>query len=215
MKVIIGVQSSLENPYDKFLKVQKETWGKSDIKTIWFYAGPETIQTYDELMVRCSTAYDMQHWKLKLALEQLINLSWDLIFITHSSSYVNIELLKKMADTLPIEKCYAGSLVNNSFLSGSGFWLSRDVANILINQLNDIPIVKSDVMISELIASKGVKLINLPRFDYEAMNYPEQVKNYYHIRFNNLSPRGNQPQNIEERMKDVERMKKVHEYLTQ
>jgi hypothetical protein len=140
MKILILVLSCLENPFDLLMKKQQETWDSipnENIKTIYYYGNgggfKKINETIYEYGAESSDEYEFMHWKFFLLLKEIINDDWDYIFRTNSSSYVDKENLLKFAKTLPKEKCYCGINVDHFYASGCGFFLSRDVVEVLLN----------------------------------------------------------------------------------
>lgn len=217
LKVAIIVQSSTHAPYDAFMKAQKETWANVSCKNV-------TVQFYTAEMYGIPATYDMQHWKTKHAIDYFFhgNIEFDFIFNTHSSSYINKKLLIEQAKKLPLKGCFAGSsglshpttLETKNFVSGSGHFWSRDVADKVRNIFTKEPCIPSDVMLSRKLQEAGV-IINpmLKRLDYNVHNTPKDAEGHYHIRFNNKPTVGDRVQDISERNLDIQRMREVHKHL--
>jgi hypothetical protein len=139
MKILILVLSCLDKPFDLLMKRQQETWDSipnENIKTIYYYGNGGGFKKINENIfeygAESSDEYEFMHWKFYLLLKEIINDDWDYIFRTNSSSYVDKENLLKFAETLPKEKCYCG-IIEQFYSSGCGFFLSKDVANTLLN----------------------------------------------------------------------------------
>jgi hypothetical protein len=183
MKILILVQACDDQPYSDLQKAQESTWNSINVKgvkTLYFLGGKETKLRGNKLYVECSEAYNMMHWRCKLALDYTWTMKWDYIFRTNASSYVDKNLLLEFAHTLNKENVYCG-INGGGFASGSGFFLSRDAAWILRNELTDQPHGAEDVAIGETLNRNYIKVTpGAQRFDY----YPikPSIPKVYHYR---------------------------------
>ena len=184
MKILILVLSCLEKPFDLLMKKQQETWDSipnKDIKTIYYYGNGGGFKKINENTyeygAESSDEYEFMHWKFYLLLKEIINDDWDYIFRTNSSSYVDKENLLKFAETLPKEKCYCG-ILNNFYASGCGFFLSRDVVEVLLNsnyssdkqEYEDMYIGEKLVYHNEIGVTPGATRADLDKGDFGNSN---------------------------------------------
>lgn len=197
MRIIILVLSSLKTPYDQLMKAQQRTWDNVEVEgveTVYYYGvpvgenhpgiffkmklrGKSMMLNVDE-----SDEYNMMHWKLKITLDYINTGRWpyDFIFRTNSSSYVDKQMLKEFAETLPKEKCYCG-ISGEGFASGSGFFLSPDCAEILRNELTIDPHGAEDVLCGSILAKHGVGVTpGAQRFIFN--NPDDAFPDVYHYR---------------------------------
>ncbi len=218
MKILVLVGSSTIPPYDEFMKVQKETWAtvKNEHIETWFYYADEQSKRLDfqTFTTKCNPDFNYSHWRFKLALDFVWKWDWDIIFRCHSSSYVNVDMLYEAVKDLPTTGLYTGRLVGGEGLgliewrnamvkqicvSGAGILLSRDVADILRNNLNeDEDLAEDDVLIGRLLQLHGIQRqeLGIDRVDIESM---ADYSLNFHYRF-----RTNDRQN------DIENMRLVH-----
>lgn len=135
------------------MQTQIATWACSKVegvRVVFYLGGSQTLEFDDPVLhLPCPDDYPEMHWKFKLALEFVQNWSWDFIFRTNASAYIDLQTLKNFASTLPREKCYCGihgPTSNAKFLhvNGAGIFLSRDVAMIVKDglQFNQTPHVE-------------------------------------------------------------------------
>lgn len=226
MKILIMVLSYNEPPFDKLMNIQKQTWASiathdfitdNNTPTI-FYHGTENkteepLWFYDgTLQVPLTDNYYLMAGKFKYALEYATNHNWefDLIFRTNSSSYVNKKVLLEFSETLPKEKLYSGWTFEDSnddkglCVSGAGIWLSRDTAEILMNQIDPEKEIEEDVEIGRILRRNGITAIDdKSRFDIP-LHFGIVPFDRYHYRCKSG------PAN---RIADIGNMKKLHHLL--
>lgn len=184
MKILILVLSCRRSPYDVLLDVQRRTWDRLSVE------GVETRYYFGE-------GFDSLPERLKSALDEVAGESWDFLFRTNSSSYVDKRRLVEFAGTLPRERCYCGvdgyrradaGVVSDVplqgggtatapwFASGSGFFVSRDCVEILRREISveaeRVPDVVSvggeDVVVGRVMKRFGVRSTLGRRYDYWA-----------------------------------------------
>lgn len=229
-KILIMVLSYNQPPFDELMRAQKETWdsiNQPGVTTLYYrgidippgpvskapiYFGERIYSWSEELVCACTDKYYYMAAKFSLALNwALADISWDLIFRTNSSSYVNKKRLVEFAATLPREKLYAGkTLVDlNDFsgiaISGAGIWLSRDTAEILQKEIDPEFEQEEDIYCGRILRKHGiVPIADESRFDYpegmEGRHYTDA--DVYHIRFK-----------TGDRKKDADNMRLVHKSI--
>jgi hypothetical protein len=225
MKLLIMVLSYTNPPYADLMQTQLGTWASildirftDRILQLFYhggYSGLEPKYYYDgTLELPCTDEYYKMAGKFKLALEFVNNNGWeyDLIFRTNSSSYVNKEELLKFAEKLPLEKCYAGWTFVDSedfgglCVSGAGIWLSRDCAEILMNEIDLEKEIEEDVYIGRILRKHGIEAIDdKSRVDIDSVRpYDEIPLNRFHYRFKGIHG---------DRLKDAENMRKIHQLI--
>lgn len=107
------------------------------------------------------------------------------ILRTNISSFFIIDNLVNINKSLPDSNIYAG-VSASTFVSGAGFWLSRDNVNYILNNkvLINYNIIWDDVAIGDLL--KTFKKTDLPRYDiYDNIKVDstlDSMQNHYHIR---------------------------------
>ena len=128
---------------------------------------------------------------------------YDYIIRTNLSSLWNFRALLNYLPTLPKEKVYAGIIgkykhAENFYISGSGFIMSPDVAQLLLAhraQCNETNIV-DDVDIGNVLTKLGVPLLLGRRTDFYSMNMYDKYKyddTVYHYRVNSETQRYVEP----------------------
>jgi len=82
------------------------------------------------------------------------NYTYDYLVRTNISSFWNIHNLYKMALGFPLHNCLTGVVVSNTFISGTGIIMSKDVCETLAVQPLNQTIQCDDVYISAVLKSK-------------------------------------------------------------
>lgn len=226
VKILILVLSYNSPPFDLLMKTQQQTFDSIDnveTQTIYYYGGlnngkefeinllPPIIENNSfELCLNCTDKYYYMSEKFKRALQFISDWDYDLIFRTNSSSYVSKKKLVEVAATLPTEKLYCGWTMEDSnfdggaVCSGAGFFLSRDCAEILRNQIDPTEEREEDILCGRALRKNGIVAIDdKSRFDYpQGLVNSRSIHDAYHIRFKT----GN-------RLQDAENMKSVHQQI--
>lgn len=107
------------------------------------------------------------------------------ILRTNLSSFFILDNLLNIHKSLSDSNIYAG-VCAPTFVSGSGFWLSRDNVNYILEHkaLINYNIIWDDVAIGDLL--KNLNKTDLPRYDiYENINIEnslDSIQKHYHIR---------------------------------
>lgn len=192
MKILILVLSSKKEPFFSLMKKQQQTWDSiyyPNVETIYYY-GDNVENTIEiskwahELILNTSDEYKMMHWKFFLTLEKIINRDWDFVFRTNSSSYIDKANLLEFANRLPKNGCYCGVEIEN-YASGAGFFISKDVVNILLSSnFTNNEIEWEDKYIGKILYENKVKFSSESmRFDVNDNNINEiNNSNHYHYR---------------------------------
>lgn len=122
------------------------------------------------------------------------------IIRTNLSSFFIVENILKISENLNDNNIYAGvngiqPAQNIPFVSGSGFWLSRDIVNIILNNKNKLnKNLVDDVSIGDLLSN--INKSKLDRYDltngieiFDKKKLIEDIieKEHYHIRINSIN----------------------------
>lgn len=221
MKILILVLSYNEGVFADFMKAQQETWGNTSCRGVdvcYYYGGNEskhtlqmfinsddTINHAGLMQINCADDYEMMHWKFKLALDAIDYRQYDLIFRTNSCSYIDKERLLKVAETLPLEKCYAG-YHNGSYISGAGIFFSPDVLDIIKAELTEDPHGAEDVLYGEMLNGRVEMIAENSRVDATVEGVGEFPDTTYHWRFKTSNDH-------KDRYRDIANMYRLHNQL--
>ena len=175
-KLLIGVLSTKTTSSSiTGVEDSKLTWASKDYPdtTIQFYHGITNNTDYDDLDVVVNVNENPKNILLKTIeyFKYTLQFEYDYLYRINSSSYIHIDKLKKYLNDKPKDKFLAcvrnfQLQIQKSFPSGSGYILSRDLVEEIVN--NDIEyVIEDDVSIGLFLNSLGVKYNIVPRGNYE------------------------------------------------
>jgi hypothetical protein len=129
--------------------------------------------------------------KIKAMIHIKSKYKFDYIINTNLSSFWNIPTLLSLYNNIPRNNFFGGHVIFNSFISGTGIIISKDLLPILltINAYNFKD--NEDVTISQFMKSKNIPIFHLDQSNHYKLNYQildENVTdiNSPHHRNNNL-----------------------------
>ena len=200
MKILILVLSCNDNGiYSKFFESQKNTWDSIDVEgveTFYFFGDHDKNEIIDnKILVDVKEVFVDPHGKsiatnagLKTlkTFELIQNMEFDYVFRTNSSSYIDKKLLHNYIVNKPITEYYSGVIGHHGnivFASGSGFFLSKDLIKLLVDNKEkwDHTLI-DDVLIGSLLKNFNISPQPNPRFDVVDSNIPSE---YFHYRLKN------------------------------
>jgi hypothetical protein len=212
-EIIILVISSRSEIYDNLINVYWKNLisyikkHNHKIKVCMIYGKDITtddlnIDNDDKLILNTSESYIPGILLKTLSAFKYIedNYEYKHIFRTNLSSFLIIENLIKVSENLDNENVYAGVVGNTNncqFVSGAGFWLSKDNILYILTNINSIDkSLIDDVSIGKILGEK--KKILLKRYDItNDINVIDKEKllnniildGHYHIRIKNVKNR--------------------------
>lgn len=156
MNVLIMVLSSKKPPYDMLEQAQRETWDSVNVEGVstYYYYGND---------------YNMMHHAFKLALQEVWDKNWDVIFRTNSSTYVRKDRIKKYVESIDLSGSLYSGFSTGEMISGTGILLNRNTASILLHELDEYPSPSEDCLIGSILIKHGV--------------YPKQALTRKHYNF--------------------------------
>ena len=192
MNLVVLVLDSFTQNSIRNSKIQKSTWVKdvSNYCEVLFYKGGlETIRSGHDLLLNCSDTYSDMGIKTLKAFEWVdSNLSYDYIFRTNTSSYVNyknlINYLKKIQEE-SIDYCgYIGDYDGIEYVSGSGIILSEHAIKSIIRYKSELDTeIVEDVAFGKLLKLNEISPIKGKRKDIESHKDIRNIdSDEYHIR---------------------------------
>jgi len=207
MKILILVLSFDDcSIYTDFYKTQKDTWDSivvDGVETYYYFGnntknhlvGNNIYTNVTESLMNCGN-------KSIEAFKIIVDMDFDFVFRTNSSSYIDKLLLKKHLENKPKNNFYSGVIGDHfgiQFCSGSGFVLSKDLVQLLIQNENSLNFnLIDDVCFGQFLSSKNISLINSYRFDI-TQEVREIDLNFFHYRLK-----------TKDRQKDINNMKLIH-----
>lgn len=190
MKILILVLSYDDSGiYTEFYKTQKQTWDSlhvDEVETYYYFGnnlqnqliGNNIYTDVTESLINCGK-------KSIEAFKIVLDMDFDFVFRTNSSSYVDKLLLKKHLENKPRNNFYSGVVGNHfgiPFCSGSGFVLTKDLVQLLVENESNLNFdLIDDVCFGEFISSKNIPLIDSHRFDI-IQNVQDIDLGFFHYR---------------------------------
>lgn len=206
-KILVCVLSLEEEPYISLEKTIRETWASKlhpDVGVVYYYGESNEIKMVDDKFYSNTPEglYNIGYKTLNLFDYALNNMEFDYIFRTNSSSYVNIEKLLDFIMDKPKENFYSGVIGNYggiNFASGSGYFISRNLVDLVVEQKNrwDHRLI-DDVSLGKLMLENNIKVYRGKRVNLSVMD--NIIPEGYHYRIKHPSNRNN----------DIIMMKKIH-----
>lgn len=207
MKILILVLSFADKGiYSKFFETQRKTWDSEfveGVETFYYFGNHNSNEIIEEkILLDIEESYYNCGYKLLKSLKLIENKNFDFLLRTNSSSYIDKKLLKIFLENKPKNNFYSGVVGNFNgikFASGSGFILSKDVVNLLIENENIFNHrLIDDVAVGDVLKKFNIFPVNQPRFDccnQEAVINDETPMNFFHYRLKG-----------QERVKDIQNM---------
>ena len=189
MNLVVLVLDSFTQNSIRNSKIQKSTWVKdfSNHSEVLFYkGGSETFKSGHDLLLNCSDTYSDMGIKTLKAFEWVdSNLSYDYIFRTNTSSYVNcknlIHYLKKIREEGSDYCGYIGNYDGIEYVSGSGIILSEHAIKSIIRYKSELDTdIVEDVAFGKLLKLNDILPIKGKRKDIEShKDIRNIVENFY------------------------------------
>ena len=198
LRTLVLVLGCRAAPYPRLIETIEETWASVEVETVavlFYYGG-------DESGVRGRSLYlpvpdDLAHVgeKTIAAFDHVLeHRDFDLVFRTNCSSYVDLPNLREFVRARGrAERFYCGHLGTHDavgFASGSGYFLSRDLVRIAVEQQTawDHSLV-DDVALGALLARRGIRPEPAPRHDFGSVSEVNSVDtSQFHFRCRTDSP---------------------------
>ena len=209
--LIILVISCYEEQYQMLEKAIRDTWGNhinKEVNILYCYTEnrQKTAQIGDNIFCNSGAEYLMNIGSKTISALEFIekNFEYNFVFRTNLSSYVDVDMLNEISKQYISNKKLIKGVIGNyygiRFTSGSGYLISRDnVQEIINNQHLWNHNYIDDVSLGILMNTLGADFVSGERFDVTNDTHAIPT-NYYHYRVKN---EGN-------RKIDVLRLKKIH-----
>lgn len=161
MKLLILVLACDNSPFKEINDCQKSTWDSVEVPDVetWFYYGNNNNEyrlSGKNIYCPCSDEYNMMHWRMKLAIDYLWDRPWDYIFRTNTSTYVRKDRIKNYIEKLGNKKKIYEGVPGGGYISGTGILMSRDVVDVLKNNIDIYPTDSEDAYIGVTLARCGI-----------------------------------------------------------
>jgi len=237
MKVLILVQSidlKSKPEYTSLRKAQEDTWDSiphPNVDVIYYMPGmvPDMLQG-NVLHIACDTGWQFMFFNLAKAMRHMLkhDQSWDYIFKTDNSTYIDKAKLHEILLTKPRERYYGGMIYpfmaptqTQQFMWGDGYALSRDMVGHIVHKYNAAPLKgkqEDDIVVAQLmqgVADWDPSLkIDIPMLNN---NQIELGHHAYRCRIDHIghSPAAVHYPNLNEIINnDISMMNKIHNLIT-
>jgi hypothetical protein len=191
MKILIIVLSYNDSGgiYSKFYQSQKETWDSENVdgvQTLYLFGDNKTNEIVDDkiLVDVVENGTNICGYKTLKAFDLIKNFDFDFVFRTNSSSYVDKKKLINFITDKNKHNHYSGFLGEHNgiiFASGSGFFISKDLINLVLDN-SDIwnHELIDDVAIADVLKKHKIFPTENPRLDVHSLN--NLPNNHFHYR---------------------------------
>jgi hypothetical protein len=182
MRVIFLVIASEDPIHQEDLATQKQTWASrlsTDYRVIWLRGsdGCDFVLDGDTLYVPCLESYSNILEKTILGIRFVLEtLDFDILIRTNVSTYFDLPRLHGELSKNLYKKPFVGGYLDKSmggyfgksvaltYISGTGIFMSRGVAQVLsLLDSSDYLAIPDDVAISEFLSRRGILLIRMHR----------------------------------------------------
>jgi hypothetical protein len=194
MKILVLVLSANVAPYPALMRTQRETWASVPIEGVEpvFYHGGETLSLDGcRLVLPVSDHLHEVGRKTLAAFEWAVaHRDFDLVFRTNNSSYVDLPNLRRYVDqhgrAQRFYSGFVGLFDTLPFASGSGYFLSRDLVEVVLDHRDRWRHEweeADDVALADVLLGEGVTPEPAPRVDYRSQDEVTSIDtSQYHFR---------------------------------
>jgi hypothetical protein len=209
MKILDSILSANFEPFITLEQGIRETWLMNDhpeIQKIFYYGNHDKIELIgDKLFVDSPEGLmNVGHKTLKMFDFVSKNFSFDYLYRTNSSSYIDLNRLYEFIINKPRTQFYSAVIGNYNGIkygSGSGYFLSKDLVDLVLkNKMMWNHEFIDDVSLGKFLTDKDVQIFQAERFDVTPSNIHKIDIDYYHYRV----------KQEDDRNKDVQMMKLIH-----
>jgi hypothetical protein len=165
MVIILVMCCGLNQDYKNLEKTIKETWYKNKNSSceILFYEGGSEKLSFKENKIFLPCKDNSYTEKTMMAFEYVSKTrEYSYLFRTNLGSYVYQDKLIKFLEDKPKNNFYCGIIGENNgvkFSSGSGYFLSKDLVNLCLNNKNKINYnCVDDLSVGMFMKENGVKI---------------------------------------------------------
>lgn len=185
--VIILIISSTQSHFQALEDVIKKTWGHTVPSgcCILFLHGDSTKDTGvygDRLVVNAPEGLENIGYKMIEAFKYILNVNHKFSFVyrTNLSSYISIPVLLENIKKRKSEECYSGVVgIHNGikFASGSGYLISRDLVEKVVQKRNDWDhVYLDDVALGKILNTMNIPITEFPRVDIPDIKALKKIK---------------------------------------
>ncbi|HEY8030077.1 MAG TPA: hypothetical protein VIE38_11260 [Gaiellaceae bacterium] len=174
MRILVLVLAARAWPYPILVRAIKRTWASrdtADVSVLFYYGGKRLELSGRNLYLPVTDALPAGLKTIACFEQVLESKEFDLVFRTNCSSYVDLSNLHGFAGRHARAQAFysgrRGMFGDLPFASGSGFFLSRDLVELVVERRaewnHELP---DDIALAELMQRHAVDLVDAPRVDY-------------------------------------------------
>lgn len=215
MKTLVLVLATRQEPFPQLVATIKRTWASAhvdDVDVLFYYGGARLSLEGDDLTLPVPDDLPNVGRKTLACFEYVVaQRDFDVLFRTNCSTYVDLPNLRGyVAEHAEPSRFYAGKGANLDgidFATGSGFFLSRDLVELLVDERPSWDHgYLDDVAVAKLLHAHGVERRFAPRVVYERPRDARKVDTTaFHFRCKTA------PTGSPSRAGDIEIMLRIHE----
>jgi hypothetical protein len=179
VRILVLVLGCRAAPYPELIRTIERTWAARDVQNIsvlFYYGGKPRRHGRHVILPAPDDLAHVGEKTLAAFDYALQSCAFDVVFRTNCSSYVDLPNLSSyVAEHAEPSGFYAGHLGGHdgvAFASGSGYFLSRDLVDLVVRHRAewDHSLV-DDVALGQVLGRHGIRVQTAPRRDYG--NVPE------------------------------------------
>jgi len=211
VKTLVLVLGARVAPYPALIRTIKSTWASSPVagaEVLFYYGGEELAEDGNELVLPVSDgALSIGRKTIACFGHVLEHHEFDLIFRTNCSSYVDLPNLSAYATRHARPSGFYSGFIGYrgelAFASGSGYFLSRDLAALAVSERERWDhVLPDDQALAAVLAQHGVQPEPAPRQNFDRLRRVRDVDtSLYHFRCRTYTRR---------RVEDERIMREVH-----
>jgi hypothetical protein len=215
VKTLVLVLATRQEPFPELIATIKRTWASKhvgDVDVLFYYGGEHLSLDRDDLTLPVPDDLPNVGRKTLACFEYVVSqLDFDLLFRTNCSTYVDLLNLRAyVAEHAKASGFYAGKGANLDgidFATGSGFFLSRDLVELLVDERASWDHgYLDDVAVAKVLRAHGVERRFAPRVVYERPRQARSVDTTaFHFRCKTA------PTGSHSRAGDIKIMLRIHE----
>jgi hypothetical protein len=175
MRTLVLVLGTRFRPYPMLIRASEATWASvavPDVEVVFYFGGDGPRMADGHLTLPVPDDFAHIGEKTIACFEYLLeNREFDLVFRTNCSSYVDLmNLSRYVAAHAQARGFYAGTPSTHggvTFASGSGYFLSRDLVELVVRERDAWNhALLDDVALGLLLSTAGHTPVAVPRIDY-------------------------------------------------
>lgn len=183
LSILVLVLAARAWPYPILIRTIERTWASVDVRdisTLFYYGGDRLELTGRNLHLPVTDELPAGRKTIACFEQVLRSHTFDLVFRTNCSSYIDLPNLRAFADEhARADGFYCGrpgTFGELPFASGAGFFLSRDLVELVVDRRDEWDhSLPDDIALAGVLHRHGVALVPAPRVDYTSARQVGEV----------------------------------------